>query len=1016
MRLHKDLTPLCAWLGMLLIAFASSASGQVTVLLDTFDRPDNDDIDLSNAGMSGIVAPFTYNEVGDTNTGLLGLTNIEGNDLSLADGTNMSVFHPEVNFVSSTTTSLSVSLDLVSNDGTADQAVQRFVGFGFGGTQAEAEGAGFDHNATAGNPGWKGHQNGTTAGSGFSDFFVAWERTGAAPDSAGQISVWKNGLQTSTLADPNDPNSTGIFTIGSTLEVDLSFADFNAGTTVSADVYYDGILLGTDSFTWDSTDSNYIGVAARQNGAGWSVDNLTVEANAFDFTPPELPSLTINRDTGNVTFTNPTNSTITLIGYSVQSPDAVFNSDPNVWNQLDDVDPNGGWIQFTAAGNPVSDLSEGTLGAGYDVDPNGSIDFGNVWIRSPFETISLAQFIDDLGADVPLTVSFEGNGGNAFGLGDFNFNGNLDPNDWAVLRSNLISDPNGAGVLTYGFGDMNLDGLINEDDFDEFKVAYNAANGGGSFELLLAGVPEPSSLALFALAGVIVSLRRPRVALALFMAVMICGVSVDQSFAQTNLFSDNFDRAVAQEDDIDASSTGMSGTLGALTYVENGDDLVPLATPTNTGLTNIANNELNLAFGNNASTFYIDHNFVDASITTDGVLSVSLDLTGNNGTNTDGNFFIGFGVGSTLAEHQAQTLLDFNAEPNAPAVRGRDDIDGLGFADLWVGWTPNAGGTIQIFKNGTIVQAIDDGITNATDPNSGATQPFDTLSSSSTLELRMQVNDFNVGGAVPATLYFNGTPVGGDAIRWDNANANYISIQSRQNEADPNNNIRGMAADNLAITTSTTSLDFQTLSLEVHTDTGEVFLVGAPADSTIDRYTISSASGLDPNAFNGIGGDDPNVPLGDGTGSGWELGGVQTTSLLNEFFLGSTGAGGSTLDSIYKSSLGFIYDTVADTQDLIVEYRLADGTIISGAATYGLAPIGTPGDFNSDGNVDGLDFLEWQRGFGTLYDAADLADWQTFYGTTSVSENSANVPEPSSLLMLLIGSGLAAGSRRHRKS
>ena len=42
-----------------------------------------------------------------------------------------------------------------------------------------------------------------------------------------------------------------------------------------------------------------------------------------------------------------------------------------------------------------------------------------------------------------------------------------------------------------------------------------------------------------------------------------------------------------------------------------------------------------------------------------------------------------------------------------------------------------------------------------------------------------------------------------------------------------------------------------------------------------------------------------------------------------------------------------------------------------------------PGDFNGDGNVDGFDFLEWQRGFGGAYDANDLADWETNYGNVS---------------------------------
>ncbi|MEM7315013.1 MAG: hypothetical protein AAF497_17845, partial [Planctomycetota bacterium] len=223
------------WLGFVGLLFSlagvPTSVAQVVVFSDSFDRTNSDDIDASTSGMSGLVAPVTYNEVGDENVGIAGLTNIGNNALSLADGPNMSVFHPDLNFVSPSTTSLSVSLDLVSNDGGADQLGERFVGFGFGATQAEAQAASFDHNAGAGAPAWKGNQNGTTTDSGFADFFVAWERTGADPDSAGQIAVWRNGTK-GTIFD----NAGAFYTIGETLSVDLSFADFNVGTTITADI------------------------------------------------------------------------------------------------------------------------------------------------------------------------------------------------------------------------------------------------------------------------------------------------------------------------------------------------------------------------------------------------------------------------------------------------------------------------------------------------------------------------------------------------------------------------------------------------------------------------------------------------------------------------------------------------------------------------------------------------------------------------------------------------------------
>lgn len=61
------------------------------------------------------------------------------------------------------------------------------------------------------------------------------------------------------------------------------------------------------------------------------------------------------------------------------------------------------------------------------------------------------------------------------------------------------------------------------------------------------------------------------------------------------------------------------------------------------------------------------------------------------------------------------------------------------------------------------------------------------------------------------------------------------------------------------------------------------------------------------------------------------------------------------------------------------------------------------GDFNLDGDVDGFDFLTWQRGGSpTPYSDADLADWETNYGTTSntISNSSARVPEPSAICLM----------------
>jgi hypothetical protein len=73
----------------------------------------------------------------------------------------------------------------------------------------------------------------------------------------------------------------------------------------------------------------------------------------------------------------------------------------------------------------------------------------------------------------------------------------------------------------------------------------------------------------------------------------------------------------------------------------------------------------------------------------------------------------------------------------------------------------------------------------------------------------------------------------------------------------------------------------------------------------------------------------------------------------------------------------------------------------------------TPGDFDEDGDVDGRDFLVWQRGgLAPPLDAGGLAAWETNFG--SPSANLAAVPEPSSLL-LAVALGVAALGRAKQR-
>ena len=88
------------------------------------------------------------------------------------------------------------------------------------------------------------------------------------------------------------------------------------------------------------------------------------------------------------------------------------------------------------------------------------------------------------------------------------------------------------------------------------------------------------------------------------------------------------------------------------------------------------------------------------------------------------------------------------------------------------------------------------------------------------------------------------------------------------------------------------------------------------------------------------------------------------------------------------------------------------GNIITNTVT--LFTPGLLGDFDMDEDVDGADFLAWQRGFGATYNAGDLNDWQANYGATpGALATSTSVPEPSTLALCFV-LGLVGVVRRRR--
>ncbi len=225
-------------------------------------------------------------------------------------------------------------------------------------------------------------------------------------------------------------------------------------------------------------------------------DDVAVTSDTVAFFPTLDAS--IDRDTGAITIRNNTGSDVNISGYSITS--AFEALDPDNWLSIADnydadnsgsVDASHVWTELTAA-DANGDLSEGDLdsGLGTSLAQGQTINLssGGAWIQNPTEDLEF-QYISN-GTVIGGLLNFSGNDDAAFAFADLDVDGNIDSDDWDILRGNQHADLSGLSLAeAYRAGDLTGDGLNNHPDFVAFKNTFDAANGAGAFAAMLAGVP-----------------------------------------------------------------------------------------------------------------------------------------------------------------------------------------------------------------------------------------------------------------------------------------------------------------------------------------------------------------------------------------------------------------------------------------------------------------------------------------------------------------------------------------------
>jgi hypothetical protein len=159
-------------------------------------------------------------------------------------------------------------------------------------------------------------------------------------------------------------------------------------------------------------------------------------------------------------------------------------------------------------------------------------------------------------------------------------------------------------------------------------------------------------------------------------------------------------------------------------------------------------------------------------------------------------------------------------------------------------------------------------------------------------------------------------------------------------------------------------------------------------------YVLQGQAPVDGALFQGLDSEDPSWD------HSWTFGRGQFNGSPGDFFLG-----------------------------MIDEVRLTNSAL--SPSQFLFAPPGGSADFDEDGDVDGADFLTWQRGVGIddgsanledgdatgegNVDGADLVEWKAQFGPTATVV-AGPVPEPSSIgLAALAAAGVFAARRRQRR-
>lgn len=274
-----------------------------------------------------------------------------------------------------------------------------------------------------------------------------------------------------------------------------------------------------------------------------------------------------------------------------------------------------------------------------------------------------------------------------------------------------------------------------------------------------------------------------------------------------------------------------------------------------------------------------------------------------------------------------------------------------------------------------------------------------------------------------SATYELGFDIAFSATRPSNGNSNFkVALTVGTDSTDPATAVAGSLFDEQL--SSITEQGTQTVSisgaaLKAAQDTGQPvnLIVQSQANTSIVNFpgTPVPNNHVDGNVFTQVQVDNLTlaktftVPAGDVNKDG-----IVTQADVNLAQLYLDGNGGETAmkrqDDLFNApSAPFEADILASLNLTAFDLNGDDYFDADDVAAIDALAVDLPGDFDGDGDVDGADFLGWQRS-----DPSQIPTWQSNYGPGTLAASTAAVPEPTSLM--LIGLALSAATALGRRS